>query len=126
VADLVAGIETSFGAIQLEDSPLRVFEIERLLQARLQKPVLHDDQHAPRWSPGRPHHAARPLGFDLVPQHRRADRPRSPAGSGIVRLLRAFGVQRVLGTTAIGTRNAARRRGGEGVTPSRSCSAGHP
>jgi len=46
VADLVAGIETSFGAIQLEDfAAPECFEIERLLQARLQKPVLHDDQH---------------------------------------------------------------------------------
>src|SRR5256885_12532679 len=46
VADIVAGIETSFGAIQLEDfAAPECFEIEQLLQARLQKPVLHDDQH---------------------------------------------------------------------------------
>src|SRR6266446_6417447 len=87
VADLVAGIETSFGAIQLEDfAAPECFEIEQLLQARLQKPVLHDDQHG-------------------------------AAGSGIVRLLRAFGVQRVLGTdrnpSAV-TRLVA--SGGEGVT----------
>src|SRR5256884_671196 len=46
VADIVAAIATSFGAIQLEDfAAPECFEIEQLLQARLQKPVLHDDQH---------------------------------------------------------------------------------
>src|SRR5579862_1843039 len=46
VADIVAAIAPSFGAIQLEDfAAPECFEIERLLQARLAKPVLHDDQH---------------------------------------------------------------------------------
>ncbi|MFZ0553328.1 MAG: ACT domain-containing protein, partial [Steroidobacteraceae bacterium] len=46
VADLVAGIHLSFGAIQLEDfAAPECFEIERLLRERLRKPVLHDDQH---------------------------------------------------------------------------------
>src|SRR5256886_14814816 len=45
VADIVAAIATSFGAIQLEDfAAPEGFEIEQLLQARPQKPVLHDDQ----------------------------------------------------------------------------------
>ena len=46
VVDIVAGIATSFGAIQLEDfAAPACFEIEEQLRARLQKPVLHDDQH---------------------------------------------------------------------------------
>ena len=46
VADLVARIHLSFGAIQLEDfAAPECFEIERLLRERLGKPVLHDDQH---------------------------------------------------------------------------------
>src|SRR5256884_2515539 len=46
VADIVSGIASSFGAIQLEDfAAPECFEIERLLRERLAVPVLHDDQH---------------------------------------------------------------------------------
>jgi len=74
------------------------FEIEALLQARLQKPVLHDD----RTDRGGSRlaaliNAARPLGCRPVPEHV-GQIGLGAAGSGIVRLLRAFGVQRVLGT----------------------------
>ena len=45
--DVVCSIAPSFGAIQLEDiGAPRCFEIEQKLRARLQMPVLHDDQHA--------------------------------------------------------------------------------
>src|SRR5256885_14134258 len=99
VADIVAGIETSFGAIQLEDfAAPECFEIEQLLQARLQKPVLHDDQHG----------TAVVTLAALINAARRSDVNLchstvgqiglGAAGSGIVRLLRAYGVQRVLGT----------------------------
>ncbi len=43
--DVVERIHLSFGAIQLEDIAAPVcFEVEQKLQARLGKPVLHDDQ----------------------------------------------------------------------------------
>jgi malic enzyme len=46
VVETIAAIEMSFGAIQLEDfAAPECFEIEARLQARLRKPVLHDDQH---------------------------------------------------------------------------------
>ena len=46
VVELVSMIAKSFGAIQLEDiSAPTCFEIEQKLQARLDIPVLHDDQH---------------------------------------------------------------------------------
>src|ERR1700756_312797 len=48
VVEAIAAIEMSFGAIQLEDfAAPECFAIEQQLQARLQKPVLHDDQHGP-------------------------------------------------------------------------------
>ncbi|HXR93774.1 MAG TPA: hypothetical protein VN750_26210, partial [Steroidobacteraceae bacterium] len=46
VVDTVMAIEMSFGAIQLEDfAAPECFAIEAQLQNRLNKPVLHDDQH---------------------------------------------------------------------------------
>ena len=46
IADIVAHISPSFGAINLEDiSAPRCFEVERLLRERLDLPVFHDDQH---------------------------------------------------------------------------------
>jgi malate dehydrogenase (oxaloacetate-decarboxylating) len=46
IVETVANIAPTFAAIQLEDiSAPRCFEIEEKLQARLDIPVLHDDQH---------------------------------------------------------------------------------
>jgi malate dehydrogenase (oxaloacetate-decarboxylating) len=46
IVDTVAHIAPIFGGINLEDiSAPRCFEIERLLQDRLDIPVMHDDQH---------------------------------------------------------------------------------
>lgn len=46
LADVVAAIAPSFGAIQLEDiAAPACFEVENRLRARLGIPVLHDDQH---------------------------------------------------------------------------------
>ena len=43
---IIASLEPSFGAIQLEDiSAPRCFAIEQALQDRLSIPVMHDDQH---------------------------------------------------------------------------------
>ena len=46
IVDIVAAMELSFGAIQLEDiAAPECFEIEQKLRERIAKPVLHDDQH---------------------------------------------------------------------------------
>ncbi len=99
VVDTVLAIEAGFGAIQLEDfAAPECFAIEQSLRERLQKPVMHDDQHgtavvalaalknAARYS----HHD---LATSTVGQI-----GLGAAGTGIVRLLRAFGVQKILGT----------------------------
>ncbi|HYC08714.1 MAG TPA: malic enzyme-like NAD(P)-binding protein [Steroidobacteraceae bacterium] len=118
VVDIVAGIATSFGAIQLEDfAAPECFEIERLLRARLTKPVLHDDQHGTAVvTLAALINAGRRSGVDvrgsIVGQV-----GLGAAGSGIVRLLQAYGVRHVLGTDrnrAAVTRLEA--SGGEGVT----------
>ncbi|HEX8755104.1 MAG TPA: malic enzyme-like NAD(P)-binding protein [Steroidobacteraceae bacterium] len=98
VADIVARIQLSFGAIQLEDfAAPDCFEIERLLRERLAKPVLHDDQHG----------TAVVALAALTNAARRAGKAwedsvigqvgLGAAGLGIVRLLRAGGAKRVLG-----------------------------
>ena len=98
VADLIASIHLSFGAIQLEDfAAPECFEIERLLRQRLRKPVLHDDQHG----------TAVVALAALTNAARRAGKSweqsvigqvgLGAAGLGIVRLLRAAGAKRVLG-----------------------------
>ncbi len=98
VADTIARIHLSFGAIQLEDfAAPECFEIERLLRERLPKPVLHDDQHG----------TAVVALAALTNAARRAGRSwedsvigqigLGAAGLGIVRLLRAAGARRVLG-----------------------------
>jgi malate dehydrogenase (oxaloacetate-decarboxylating) len=99
VVETVAAIEMSFGAIQLEDfAAPECFEIERQLQERLSKPVLHDDQHgtavvalAALINAAR--HAGRNLRASTIGQI-----GLGAAGTGIVRLLRAFGVGHILGT----------------------------
>jgi malate dehydrogenase (oxaloacetate-decarboxylating) len=114
----VLAIESSFGAIQLEDfAAPECFEIEQRLQERLAKPVLHDDQHgtavvalaalqnAARYS----QHELRTSTVGQIGL--------GAAGTGIVRLLRAYGVRHILGTD----RNAAavarlQAAGGEGAT----------
>lgn len=46
LVNIIAALEPSFGAIQLEDiSAPRCFFIEKALQERMQIPVMHDDQH---------------------------------------------------------------------------------
>ena len=98
VADTIARIHLSFGAIQLEDfAAPECFEIERLLRERLRKPVLHDDQHG----------TAVVALAALTNAARRAGKSweesvigqigLGAAGLGIVRLLRAGGARRILG-----------------------------
>ena len=98
VVDLILGIEKSFGAIQLEDfAAPACFAIETELRKRLQKPVLHDDQHC----------TAVVVLAALLNAARRVGRQLEDstigqiglgaAGIGIVRLLRAHGARRILG-----------------------------
>ena len=98
VVEAITAIEMSFGAIQLEDfAAPECFEIEDQLRARLQKPVLHDDQHgtavvALAALTNAARHAGRSLRDSVVGQI-----GLGAAGTGIVRLLRAYGVERILG-----------------------------
>ena len=97
--DTICAIAPSFGAIQLEDiaAPL-CFEVEEGLKARLDRPVMHDDQHGTAVvTLAALINAAARVGVDLrdsvVGQI-----GLGAAGIGIARLLRSYGVKRVLGT----------------------------
>jgi len=94
----IAAIAGGFGAIQLEDfaSP-GCFAIEEGLRARLDKPVLHDDQHGTAVVTlaavlNATRRAGRELAACVVGQV-----GLGAAGIGIVRLLQKAGVRRVLG-----------------------------
>jgi malate dehydrogenase (oxaloacetate-decarboxylating) len=98
VVATILAIEQSFGAIQLEDfAAPECFEIEERLCRMLDKPVLHDDQHG----------TAVVTLAALITATRRLGRSLrastigqiglGAAGTGIVRLLRAYGVSKVLG-----------------------------
>jgi malate dehydrogenase (oxaloacetate-decarboxylating) len=98
VVAAILAIEQSFGAIQLEDfAAPECFEIEERLTRMLDKPVLHDDQHGT---------AVVTLAALLTATRRLGRSLRActigqiglgAAGTGIVRLLRAYGVSKVLG-----------------------------
>jgi malate dehydrogenase (oxaloacetate-decarboxylating) len=118
VVEAIAAIEMSFGAIQLEDfAAPECFAIEQQLQARLQKPVLHDDQHgtavvalAALINAAR--QAGRSLRESVVGQV-----GLGAAGTGIVRLLRAYGVEHILGTDrSADAIERLRTLGGEGAS----------
>ena len=99
VVDTVIAIAPSFGAIQLEDiAAPECFEIEAELIRRLDRPVLHDDQHGT---------AVVALAALLTAMRRVGGRLEDrtvgqigmgAAGLGIARLLKANGVRRLLGT----------------------------
>ncbi|HEV2320767.1 MAG TPA: ACT domain-containing protein, partial [Gammaproteobacteria bacterium] len=98
IIETVLAIESSFGAIHLEDiAAPECFEIEEELVQRLNKPVLHDDQHG----------TAVVTLAGLISATRRVKRGLKScvvgqiglgaAGIGIVRLLARYGVKAVLG-----------------------------
>ncbi len=118
VVAAVLAIESSFGAIQLEDfAAPECFEIEEQLRERLAKPVMHDDQHgtavvALAALQNAARYSRHELATSTVGQI-----GLGAAGTGIVRLLRAYGVKHILGTD----RNPAavarlQALGGEGTT----------
>jgi malate dehydrogenase (oxaloacetate-decarboxylating) len=98
IIETVLAIESSFGAIHLEDiAAPECFEVEEQLVKRLKKPVLHDDQHG----------TAVVTLAGLISATRRVKRDLKActvgqiglgaAGIGIVRLLHQYGVKTVLG-----------------------------
>ncbi|HEY3644394.1 MAG TPA: malic enzyme-like NAD(P)-binding protein [Gammaproteobacteria bacterium] len=98
IIDTVLAIESSFGAIHLEDiAAPECFEVEEALVKQLKKPVLHDDQHG----------TAVVTLAALISATRRVGRDLKActvgqiglgaAGIGIVRLLHHYGVKTVLG-----------------------------
>ena len=98
IIDTVLAIESSFGAIHLEDiAAPECFEVEEVLVKQLRKPVLHDDQHG----------TAVVTLAALISATRRVKRDLKActvgqiglgaAGIGIVRLLHQYGVKAVLG-----------------------------
>jgi malate dehydrogenase (oxaloacetate-decarboxylating) len=97
--DHIAAIASGFGAIQLEDfSAPACFEIEEGLRARLDRPVLHDDQHGTAVvvlaaALNATRRVGKALGDCVVGQI-----GLGAAGIGIVRLLQRAGISRVLGT----------------------------
>ncbi len=99
VVETVSAIEMSFGAIQLEDfAAPECFAIEAQLRERLNKPVLHDDQHGTAVvALAALINAARYAGRNLR-ESTIGQVGLGAAGTGIARLLRAYGVARVLGT----------------------------
>jgi malate dehydrogenase (oxaloacetate-decarboxylating) len=94
----IAKIAVGFGAIQLEDfAAPACFEIEEGLRARLDRPVLHDDQHGTAVVTlaallNATRRAGPALGDCVVGQV-----GLGAAGIGIVRLLQRAGVRHVLG-----------------------------
>ncbi|TAL29769.1 MAG: NAD-dependent malic enzyme [Spirochaetes bacterium] len=99
LVEAIAAVAPSFGAIQLEDiAAPACFAVEDALRARLDIPVLHDDQHgtavvilAALIS------AARRVGLDIQ-KSVIGQIGLGAAGIGIARLLKAFGARSVLGT----------------------------
>jgi malate dehydrogenase (oxaloacetate-decarboxylating) len=118
VVDIVSGIAPSFGAIQLEDfAAPDCFEIEEQLRACLTKPVLHDDQHGTAVvTLAALINATQRSGVDLCASVI-GQIGLGAAGSGIVRLLQAYGVRHVLGTDLnAGAVARLMASGGEAVT----------
>jgi len=118
VVQAVLAIESSFGAIQLEDfAAPECFQIEQALQERLAKPVMHDDQHGTAVVALAALQNATRYGQHELRTSTVGQIGLGAAGHGIVQLLRAYGVKHILGTD----RNPAavarlEAQGGEGTT----------
>jgi malate dehydrogenase (oxaloacetate-decarboxylating) len=99
IVDTIVSIAPSFGAIQLEDiAAPDCFTIEAELVRRLRIPVLHDDQHGTAVvALAGLLNAVKRVGRQLVTQVV-GQVGMGAAGLGIARLLRAQGVQRLLGS----------------------------
>lgn len=98
LVEIIAAIAPSFGAIQLEDiAAPACFEVEEALQARLDIPVLHDDQHGTAVvALAAVRNAGRQAGQRLS-QSTVGQVGLGAAGIGIARLLLSRGTRRILG-----------------------------
>lgn len=103
IVEIVAKASGGYGAIQLEDiAAPTCFEVEEKLQARLDKPVFHDDQHG----------TATVVVAGLINAMKRTGRNRGDvravvlgagaAGTAIARLLTTFGVRDVVVCDSVG------------------------
>lgn len=99
VVEIVEAIAPTFGAIQLEDiAAPGAFEIEAELVRRLDRPVLHDDQHGTAVvALAALINATKRVGGDLR-SSTVGQIGLGSAGLGIARLLKAEGLERLIGT----------------------------
>jgi malate dehydrogenase (oxaloacetate-decarboxylating) len=95
--DLVVRLSSSFGAIHLEDiRALDCFVIEDLLHEKLEKPVMHDDQHGTAMAAlAASISVATRMGIDLS-QATMDQIGLGAAGSAIAKLCLDYGLKRVL------------------------------
>ena len=98
LVEIIAAIAPSFGAIQLEDiAAPACFAVEDALRARLDIPVLHDDQHGTAVvALAAVRNAGRQAGQRLS-QSTVGQVGLGAAGIGIARLLLSRGTRRILG-----------------------------
>ncbi len=98
IIDTVVAIAPSFGAIQLEDiGAPNCFQVESELTARLDRPVLHDDQHGTAVVALAAVRNAGRISGQLLSKSLVGQVGLGAAGYGIARLLLARGVERILG-----------------------------
>lgn len=97
--ETIVRISPSFGAIKLEDfGAPECFEIERRLCERLDKPVMHDDQHGTAVvALAALLNACKYAGAQLK-QETVGIVGLGAAGTGIATLLKAYGVKRIVGS----------------------------
>ncbi len=103
IVKTVAAIAPSFGGVNLEDiAAPRCFEIERRLQAQLQIPVFHDDQHGTAIVVGAAvRNALRLVGKDLR-STRVVVSGAGAAGTAVIRFLLALGISDVVVSVPVG------------------------
>ncbi|MGD8696659.1 MAG: NADP-dependent malic enzyme, partial [Gammaproteobacteria bacterium] len=98
IIETVVAIAPSFGAIQLEDiGAPACFQVESELTARLDKPVLHDDQHGTAVVTLAAVRNAGRISGQRLSQSLVGQVGLGAAGYGIARLLFARGASRILG-----------------------------
>jgi malate dehydrogenase (oxaloacetate-decarboxylating) len=118
IVDTVACIAPTFGAIKLEDIKApECFEIEERLDAMLEIPVLHDDQHGTAVvSLAALLNASRYVGMNVKTESVGMV-GLGAAGMGIAKLLMAYGVKRIFGTDInAGAVELFEKAGGKGVS----------
>ncbi len=122
IVDTVRRIAPTFGAIMLEDiSAPRCFEIEARLQAALDIPVLHDDQHATAISAGAALLNALKLVDKRIEDIKVVMVGAGAAGTGSAKLFLKLGVRRLVACD----RTGALHRGRDDLNASKAWFAQH-